>query len=211
MKCSSVWRRNGRPTSRQRLTQQQADLAAREKALAEKEAAAAAKEIEPAATPRAVTPTDEEAESTDVVASSDREAPRSYDTFYRKLEPYGAWRETDDYGYVWQPRQSQQSRDWRPYTEWALGLHRCGMDLGFRGAFWLGHLSLRTLDALAERRLGLGSRRGMGACLGLMANRREKRGLGATATGSAFRARHRHQKMGRQLLRYQRGRIRFHP
>ena len=47
--------------------------------------------------------------------------PRSYDTFYRKLEPYGAWRETDDYGYVWQPRASQQSRDWRPYTNgrWA--------------------------------------------------------------------------------------------
>ena len=40
----------------------------------------------------------------------------SYSTFYRKLEPYGDWMETGDYGYVFQPRQAAQSRDWRPYT-----------------------------------------------------------------------------------------------
>lgn len=105
-----------------RLAQQQADLAAREKALAEKEAAAtAAEEPEPTAAPRVVTRTDEDADSQSSIASSDPDAPRSYDTFYRKLEPYGAWRETEDYGFVWQPRASQQSRDWRPYTNgrWA--------------------------------------------------------------------------------------------
>ena len=40
----------------------------------------------------------------------------SYSTFYIKLEPYGAWRETADYGYVWQPREAERSRNWRPYT-----------------------------------------------------------------------------------------------
>ncbi len=40
----------------------------------------------------------------------------SYSTFYTKLEPQGEWRETSNYGYVWQPRVAQQSRDWRPYT-----------------------------------------------------------------------------------------------
>ncbi|MGI9086605.1 MAG: DUF6600 domain-containing protein [Chthoniobacterales bacterium] len=98
-----------------RLAQQQADLDAREKALANKESVPTA-----TATPRVVQRA-ERTESRTRVASSDREAPRSYDTFYRKLEPYGAWRETDTYGYVWQPRQAQQARDWRPYTNgrWA--------------------------------------------------------------------------------------------
>src|SRR5436305_1554037 len=40
----------------------------------------------------------------------------SYDTFYTQLDRYGDWRETSDYGYVWQPRQAQ-SRTWRPYTD----------------------------------------------------------------------------------------------
>ena len=56
------------------------------------------------------------ATSTEYASTSD-EQPQSYETFYRKLEPYGAWRETSDYGYVWQPRVAQQSRDWRPYTD----------------------------------------------------------------------------------------------
>jgi len=38
-----------------------------------------------------------------------------YSTFYNKLEPFGAWIETSDYGYVWQPRQAESSRSWRPY------------------------------------------------------------------------------------------------
>ena len=102
---------------REKLAQQQTDLEARERALAEKEAAA--KRVA-AATPRATARPDE-GEETQRPASTDRRSPRSYDTFYRKLEPYGAWRETGDYGYVWQPRASQQSRDWRPYTDgrWA--------------------------------------------------------------------------------------------
>ncbi len=98
-----------------RLAQQQADLETRERALDEKEKASNAKKTVAVATPR---PTARrEAHS----ASSDNRSPRSYDTFYRKLEPYGAWRETDNYGYVWQPRTAQQSRNWRPYTDgrWA--------------------------------------------------------------------------------------------
>src|SRR4051812_41995983 len=97
----------------QRLAQQQADLAAREQALADRQAAANA----------TATPAEESnatASRTSATADAD-DQPRSYDTFYRKLEPYGAWRETADYGYVWQPEQAQRSRDWRPYTDgrWA--------------------------------------------------------------------------------------------
>ncbi|MBA2271069.1 MAG: hypothetical protein H0W20_10810 [Chthoniobacterales bacterium] len=104
-----------------RLEQQQAELDAREQALADKEATAGNRQSAaqgrrtpaPAAraTPRPTTTT----------ASAGQRSTRSYDTFYRKLEPYGAWRETADYGYVWQPQQAQRSRNWRPYTEgrWA--------------------------------------------------------------------------------------------
>lgn len=101
----------------QRLAQQQADLNAREQALTDREAAAkvgaAARSVAPPnATPRAT-----------AVArtASDTNEPESYDTFYRKLEPHGAWRETSDYGYVWQPQQAQGSGDWRPYADgrWA--------------------------------------------------------------------------------------------
>src|SRR5215204_2168535 len=96
----------------QRLAQQQAELDARETALAENEA----KSSRAAATaiPR-VTPQTESR-----ISTSDTDEARSYDTFYRKLEPYGAWRESSDYGYVWQPREAQR-RDWRPYTDgrWA--------------------------------------------------------------------------------------------
>src|SRR5450755_4063816 len=96
----------------QRLAQQQADLDAREKALADKEAAAS-RSTEAAEAPRVAARERE--------TSSDEGAPQSYDTFYRKLEPYGAWRESADYGYVWQPRAAQESRNWRPYTDgrWA--------------------------------------------------------------------------------------------
>jgi hypothetical protein len=92
----------------QRLAQQQADLDAREKALAAKEAV-------PANTPES------RIASPERDSSSEEHAPQSYDTFYRKLEPYGAWRESADYGYVWQPRAAQESRNWRPYTDgrWA--------------------------------------------------------------------------------------------
>lgn len=98
---------------KQRLAQQQADLEAREKKLAEKEAAAAAAPKEkPTEVPQPVRRIRDTAET---------RSPASYGMFYRKLEPYGAWRETSDYGYVWQPREAEESRDWRPYAEgrWA--------------------------------------------------------------------------------------------
>jgi len=92
----------------QQLSQRQADLDAREKALAEKENAPAAtparrerSESEPATRPHAV---------------SGARPTSGYSTFYTKLDPYGAWFETSDYGYVWQPREAESSRNWRPYT-----------------------------------------------------------------------------------------------
>ncbi len=92
----------------QQLSQRQADLDAREKALAEKENAAAAtpprrerSESEPVTRPRPV---------------SGAGPTSGYSTFYTKLEPYGGWIETSDYGYVWQPRETESSRSWRPYT-----------------------------------------------------------------------------------------------
>ncbi len=89
----------------QKLADRQAELEAREKALAEKENRPA-----PTAAPIATaTP------STPATEASDSENT-SYATFYRKLDPYGDWMETSDYGYVFQPRSAAQSRDWRPYT-----------------------------------------------------------------------------------------------
>ncbi len=92
----------------QQLSQGQADLEAREKALAEKESA------------REATPAPEEqSESQPVTRSravSGARPTSGYSTFYAKLEPHGAWLETADYGYVWQPRQAESSRSWRPYT-----------------------------------------------------------------------------------------------
>src|SRR5438874_5468593 len=92
----------------QQLTQRQADLEAREKALANKEKAAGSaparrgrSESEPVTQPRAV---------------SGARPTSGYSTFYTKLEPYGGWIETSDYGYVWQPRETESSRSWRPYT-----------------------------------------------------------------------------------------------
>src|SRR5947209_969685 len=95
----------------QQLTQREAELAAREKALAEK------------GTAPATTLAQEEPERTgsEPVTSRPRGRRESgpaagYSTFYTKLEPHGAWLETADYGYVWQPRQAESSRSWRPYT-----------------------------------------------------------------------------------------------
>src|SRR5256885_7164424 len=101
---------------KEQLAKQQAELDAREKALADREAAAAVSPtavVEEAAAPR----------TEGVVAESDggnRSETRStatYGMFYEKLDPYGEWRETKDYGYVFQPREAESSRDWRPYTE----------------------------------------------------------------------------------------------
>jgi hypothetical protein len=93
----------------QQLDQRQADLDAREKALAEKENAAAA------------TPARRERTEPETSDSRRRESRESsigvgYSTFYNKLEPYGDWIETGDYGYVFHPREAESSRAWRPYT-----------------------------------------------------------------------------------------------
>ena len=95
-----------------RLAQQQADLAAREKAVADKEAAAATTVPES-------TPLKSEtvwSDNTNIAETPEPRSTAAYGTFYRTLEPYGEWRETSDYGYVWQPREAE-SRDWRPYTD----------------------------------------------------------------------------------------------
>ena len=94
---------------KQRLAQQQADLDAREKALADKEALASRATATPRATATAIARKPRE--------TSEARSTASYGTFYRKLEPYGAWRETSDYGYVFQPREAEESRSWRPYTD----------------------------------------------------------------------------------------------
>jgi hypothetical protein len=91
---------------KEKLAQREDELNAREKALAERQNAVAEtsqRESRPPPTERA-TRTDE------------HRPTASYDTFYNQLDRYGDWRETSDYGYVWQPRQAQ-SRTWRPYTD----------------------------------------------------------------------------------------------
>jgi hypothetical protein len=91
---------------KEKLAQREDELNAREKALAEKQNAVA-KSSQPESRPthaQRATRTDE------------RRPTASYDTFYTQLDRYGDWRETSDYGYVWQPRQAQ-SRTWRPYTD----------------------------------------------------------------------------------------------
>ena len=97
---------------KQRLAQQQAEIEQREKALSDREAASKmvpAEQPIPAETEPAVT---ERTES-----RSEKRSTATYGMFYEKLDPYGEWRETSEYGYVWQPREAESSRDWRPYTE----------------------------------------------------------------------------------------------
>lgn len=97
----------------QKLAQRESDLKAREDALKEKE-----QEPAQTATPqmRASDVQQREVTESEQVAHADDGETASYDTFYTKLEPYGAWRETADYGYVWQPNEAGRSRNWRPYT-----------------------------------------------------------------------------------------------
>src|ERR1041385_6943186 len=95
------------------LSQRQADLEAREKALAEKENA----------TPVAEAPAEqnesESVESRPRVREPRESGPsgpsRGYSTFYTRLESYGDWIETGDYGYVFHPREAESSPRWRPY------------------------------------------------------------------------------------------------
>ena len=78
-----------------------------------------------------------------------------------------------------------------------LGLYRRRLDLDLAGAIWLGHLSLRPLDALARSRLGLGAGRAMGSGLGFMAEEQGLCRLGAVAAGGAVRSERRHSQLGR--------------
>jgi hypothetical protein len=103
---------------KQRLAQEQANLEAREKAVSDREAAAktVVAENPDVAEPTAIvaeTPALRERTET----RTEKRSTASYGMFYQKLDSYGEWREAGDYGYVWQPREAEQSRDWRPYTE----------------------------------------------------------------------------------------------
>ena len=93
---------------KEQLAQRAADLDAREKALADKQNVVATQ------TPRARS-TSSTRSTRETRESSDEGG--DYNIFYTKLEPYGDWRETSDYGYVWQPREAERSRDWHPYTD----------------------------------------------------------------------------------------------
>jgi hypothetical protein len=87
----------------QELSQREAALSAREQALKDTEtvAATATSAPEPQITSQTTT---------------EREPENSYSTFYTKLEPYGDWIQTDEYGYVYHPREAENVR-WRPYTQ----------------------------------------------------------------------------------------------
>src|SRR5438094_1313407 len=91
---------------KEKLAQRESELNVREKALAEKQDAVAKSSQRESRPPRTEQPT----------RTEEQQPTASYDTFYTQLDRYGDWRETSDYGYVWQPRQAQ-SRTWRPYTD----------------------------------------------------------------------------------------------
>ena len=102
----------------QELEKRQADLDAREKALAEKENTPA--QPAPVQTAQPVE-SSQQYQPSEFESGPTSRPTASYSTFYTKLEPYGSWLETDDYGYVWQPHEAERSRNWRPYTDghWA--------------------------------------------------------------------------------------------
>lgn len=85
------------------LAQREAEVNAREQTQ-EKQAAAARTRATLTPAHRAI-----------VESAGDREPTGSYSIFYTKLEPYGDWIETRDYGYVYRPREATSSH-WRPYT-----------------------------------------------------------------------------------------------
>ena len=91
----------------EQLARQKSELEARENALAEKgQAITNARVVEASETPLRSSRTD----------TSGNPPAASYSTFYTSLEPYGVWRETSNYGYVFQPHEAERSRSWRPYT-----------------------------------------------------------------------------------------------
>jgi len=99
------------------LAKQQAELDAREKALAAREATAVASPT-PVVEEQPGPPAEEAVtERSDTESRSETRSTASYGMFYEKLDSFGEWRETNDYGYVFQPHEAETSRDWRPYTE----------------------------------------------------------------------------------------------
>lgn len=42
---------------------------------------------------------------------------RTTDFFYDALDPHGDWDDVEGYGHVFQPREAQRDRNWRPYTD----------------------------------------------------------------------------------------------
>jgi uncharacterized protein DUF6600 len=97
-----------------KLAERVAELEARKNAQPENEAAAPV----PQATVQMRAPDIQQRDVADAEPDGDagERGAASYNTFYTKLEPYGAWRETSDYGYVFQPNEAERSRNWRPYT-----------------------------------------------------------------------------------------------
>lgn len=91
------------------LSKREAEVASREQALREQQ--------NQNTTVAQETRTDEPETSSRPVERPRPQASGSYSTFYTKLEPYGDWLETDDYGYVYRPREATANRSWRPYTD----------------------------------------------------------------------------------------------
>jgi hypothetical protein len=93
----------------QQLDQRQAELNAREQSLNENEKRAAD------ARARETPPSERGLTRETTTTTRDREPTGSYSIFYNKLEPYGDWIETRDYGYVYRPHEAA-STHWRPYA-----------------------------------------------------------------------------------------------
>lgn len=102
---------------KEETARREADLTAREEALAAKESATPT----PAARLSSTTTREEPSVTRRTTVENhplrSGRANGSYDMFYNRLESHGDWLETEDYGYVWQPREAQSSRSWRPYTD----------------------------------------------------------------------------------------------
>src|SRR3954463_9097700 len=98
---------------KKRLEDERASVEARDNAMADAEAASPTPVEAPATTETEQVVT----ETSDGGSRAETQSTATYGMFYEKLDPYGEWRETSDYGYVFQPREAESSRDWRPYTE----------------------------------------------------------------------------------------------
>lgn len=92
----------------QQLDQRQAELNAREQSLRENANKSVATQTRETAAPA-------ESEAPEQTSAGDQQRTGSYSIFYSKLEPYGDWLETNNYGYVYHPREASNAR-WRPYT-----------------------------------------------------------------------------------------------